>query len=144
MIRIGLALVLAIFSLPVSGAQYAVVDSSSAVVNIVEWDGASPYAPGTGLTLRLATTGDLASWNSKIIPAPPIISSVAFWARFTASEQTAIATAAQNNASINVWLITALTYSSIDLTNQTTKAGLDALVAAGLLTSARETAILTP
>lgn len=78
-------------------------------------------------------------------PSPPtIISKLAFWSLFTPSEQAAIVGAAQTNVALGVWLQTAQVYTTIDLSDPLTKAGLDALVAAGVLTSGRETEILTP
>lgn len=46
-------------------ARYAVVDGSGNVVNIVEWDGVSAWAPPSGFTVRAATDADH-------IEAPPI------------------------------------------------------------------------
>jgi hypothetical protein len=77
-------------------------------------------------------------------PPPTVISKLALWSRFTPDEQAAIVGAAQTNVTVGVWLQTALVQESIDLSNPLTKEGLDALVAAGVLTSDRETAILTP
>jgi hypothetical protein len=77
-------------------------------------------------------------------PPSPIISRAAFWNLFTPSEQAAIVGGAQSDVTLGVWLQTAQTYDQIDLSSPLTKAGLDALVAAGVLTSDRETEILTP
>jgi hypothetical protein len=71
-----------------------------------------------------------------------VVSKSAFLALFTSAELTGIATAAQTTPAVNVWLITAEAYDTINLADPLTKSGLDALVAGGLLTSARETAIL--
>lgn len=78
-------------------------------------------------------------------PAPSTqMSPLAFIGRFTGAEQTAIGAAAMSNVSLWLWFnkMTAATY--IDLADPETKAGLDALVSAGLLAAARETAILAP
>ena len=80
-------------------------------------------------------------------PQPPPstqISPLQFIARFTAAETGAIAQAALSNAAMLMWLVQASAASYIDLADPRTKAGLDSLVAAGLLTASRETAILTP
>ena len=36
--------------------NYAVVDQSGNVVNVISWDGISPYNPGAGLTLVRSDT----------------------------------------------------------------------------------------
>jgi hypothetical protein len=79
-------------------------------------------------------------------PRPAAVTTVTraeFLALFTSPELLNIATAAQTTPSINVWLIKAQAANQIDLAAARTKAGLDALVAAGILTSARETEILS-
>jgi hypothetical protein len=71
-----------------------------------------------------------------------VISKAAFINLFTDAEFLAIATAAPTNPRINVWLIKAQARDQIDLTDPLAKQGLDALVAASLLSGPRETAIL--
>lgn len=99
----------------------------------------------------LVTDPDVAAWlegntpaAAAVPPKPTVISRAAFLARFEQSELIAIATAAQTDAAIHVWLIIAQAQDAIDLTAAETKAGLDALVTATLFTADRETAILTP
>ena len=78
-------------------------------------------------------------------PAPPVsttLSPLQFIARFTAAEQTAIATAGQSNAQISLFLTRAAAADYIDLADPQTSGGVEALVSAGLLTQARTTAIL--
>jgi hypothetical protein len=80
---------------------------------------------------------------SPLPPAPPpVLSYLQFRALFTVAENAAIMTAAQQNHAVLDWLLQAAGAGRIDLADAAVKAGLDALVAAGLLTSARETAIL--
>ena len=71
---------------------------------------------------------------------PTVLPALEFWNRFTTAEQLAAA----SNPQLNVFVVTALAYGSVDLSNSQTKQGLDAAVQAGAITSARETAILTP
>ncbi|HZT90239.1 MAG TPA: hypothetical protein VFA12_20030 [Stellaceae bacterium] len=88
----------------------------------------------------------LAAGNQPVpAPAAPvtkIVSRSVFLSLFTTAELVAISGAARTNDAVNVWLITAEAADSIDLAAAKTKAGLDALVAAALLTGAREAAIL--
>ena len=67
-----------------------------------------------------------------------------FMARFTAQEMSALQTAAMSNVAFFNFFIVALAADSIDLNDPLVKSGLDAAVTAGLLTQARETAIMTP
>lgn len=40
-------------------ARYAVLNSDNVVVNVIEWDGVTPYDPGEGLTLQFVPTVDI-------------------------------------------------------------------------------------
>ena len=75
---------------------------------------------------------------------PPLIPRSAFLGRFAPGELLAIATAAQTNAAIAVWTLTAQSFENIDLMDPQTVAGVNALAGAGLITAARAAAILTP
>jgi hypothetical protein len=76
-------------------------------------------------------------------PAPPVtLTYLQFRALFTGPENAAIMAAAQGNAAVLDWLLQATGAGSIVLGDPLVKQGLDALVAAGLLTADRETAIL--
>ncbi len=86
----------------------------------------------------------LAQYPAGALHPSPQLSPLVFIGRFTPAEQSAIVTAAQSNAAMLLWLVQAAGAQYIDLTDQRTKAGLDALVTAGFLTAERETAILTP
>lgn len=73
---------------------------------------------------------------------PAVLSYLQFRALFTATENQAIMVAAQTNHAVLDWLLQAVGASAINLGDPRVKAGLDALAAAGLVSSARETAIL--
>jgi hypothetical protein len=75
-------------------------------------------------------------------PPPPTLSYLQFEALFTQGESTAIFSAAQGNAALFRWLLRAAGAQAIDLGNAEVRTGLDALVAAGLVTADREAAIL--
>lgn len=76
-------------------------------------------------------------------PAPPKqFTSLEYLDLFTESEQLAVAAAAMENAAIKLWYDRMLAASFITLADERTEAGLDALVSAGLITSARRTAIV--
>lgn len=64
--------------------------------------------------------------------------------RFTPAEQAAIQQLATTNIPIGVGLTHGLALGTIDLTSATTKAWLDAIVAAGGITAAREAVMLMP
>lgn len=121
--------------------RYALVDANGVTQNIILWDGVTSFVPPPGLT---AVPEAQAQPFSLTPIQPSVITKSAFLARFTSAEMTLISGAARANDTVNVWLITAQAAEAIDLTNPETKAGLDALVAAGLITGARETQILTP
>jgi hypothetical protein len=73
---------------------------------------------------------------------PPQLTYRQFRALFTAAESQAIMTAAQSNHAVLDWLLQAVGASEINLADPQVKVGFDALVALGLITAARETAIL--
>lgn len=73
---------------------------------------------------------------------PAVVAYLQFRALFTAAENQAIMAAAQTNHAVLDWLLQAVSASEINLGDAQVKAGLDALAAAGLITAARETAIL--
>lgn len=76
-------------------------------------------------------------------PAPPKqLTSLEYLDLFTSAEQLAVATAAMENAAVKLWYDRMLAASFITPADERTEAGLDALVAAGLITSARRTAIV--
>ena len=91
---------------------------------------------------------DGALFTAPAAPPPPApttqISPLQFIARFTPAETAAISAAALGNAAMLMWLVQASAASFIDLADPRTKAGLDSMVGAGLLTAAREAEILAP
>jgi hypothetical protein len=64
--------------------------------------------------------------------------------RLSADKQAAIAAAGVGNGTILLWLLKAAGSPSIDITNAETIAGVAALVAAGVITTADQTILLTP
>ncbi len=77
-------------------------------------------------------------------PKPTRITPLSFMSRFTDAETAALHAAALGNAQIFGFMIMTAAAGEIDLTDARVKAGLDALVAAGLLAATREAEILTP
>jgi hypothetical protein len=92
----------------------------------------------------------LAQYPAGALHGPKIISSLSFLGRFTSDESSAIQTAALANPptmqslALHLYLLQLGAATVVDLTSPLTAAGLDALVAAGLLTADRKTAILQP
>lgn len=72
------------------------------------------------------------------------LSPLHFMERFTAEESTGIAAAVVTSPAVMLWMLKTAAAKEIDLTDQLTIDGLEALVTAGLLTEARKTALLTP
>ena len=78
-------------------------------------------------------------------PPPPLtFTYLQFRALFAPAEQQAVMTAALKNTALFDWIVQAASASAagIDMTSPIVKSGLDSLVAAGLITSDREAAIL--
>jgi len=74
---------------------------------------------------------------------PPIITRLAFRYRLTDAEYVGILTAAKTDVSVAAWVETFNIVSQVNLNDPRTKSGLDMMVSKGLLTSQRETEILT-
>lgn len=89
----------------------------------------------------LATPGNV---PDPVPPPPPltILSPLAFIGRFTAAEQTAIATAGQSNAQISLFLTRCAAADYIDVDDPQTVGGVNALASANLITAARVPVIL--
>lgn len=66
-----------------------------------------------------------------------------FLSRFTQAELEGIATAARSNATVAVWMQRASAASTIHADHADTIAGMQAMVAAGLITAARSAQILS-
>jgi len=76
-------------------------------------------------------------------PAPPKqLTSLEFLDLFTEAEQMAVASAAMQSAQVKLWYDRTLAASFITLTDPRTEAGLEALVAGGLLTAERKAEIV--
>ena len=78
-------------------------------------------------------------------PAPPPVTTIAplaMMARLTAAEQSALATAAQSNAQVMLWMVKMAQATVIDTTDPLTVAGVQAMEAAGLLATGRAAVIL--
>ena len=75
-------------------------------------------------------------------PAAPKLTSLQFLALLEPSEQAAITTAALANATVMLWLLKVTGATYVDLGDPATVGGVNAMVAAGLLTAARAAAIL--
>ena len=100
----------------------------------------------TNRTRSFPSLGALAALLAIQAPAnapsqPVTMSSLAFMALFTQAEETAIATAALANVAVFVWWSKMLGATSITLSNPEAIGGVNALVAAGLLTQARATQV---
>jgi hypothetical protein len=95
-------------------------------------------------------TGD-GSWSQTWVavaqPLPPPVtrmSPLEWMSRLSSDESTAIATAAQSNASILFWMLQAAAAQFIDVTDQRTIEGVNALAQAGLIQSGRVAELLAP
>jgi hypothetical protein len=75
--------------------------------------------------------------------AEPIITRLAFRYRMTDEEYVGILNAAKTDVSVAAWVETFNIVSQVNLNDPRTKSGLDMMVSKGLLTSQRETEILT-
>ena len=84
------------------------------------------------------------------VPPPPdtTLEPLAFMDRFTDAELEAIEAAAEPQSptarQLRIWKARMAAARFVDLTNPRTVAGMDALVASGVITAARRDAILTP
>jgi hypothetical protein len=80
-----------------------------------------------------------------VVSPPSVISVQAFWARFTPTEQAAIEAAAATTPAIAQAMTFALVVGAVNLlTGPIVTSWMASLVSAGVITSARSTAILTP
>ncbi len=132
-------------------AAYALTTGGNVIIRAA--DGASiPVAPGNAdyqAFLAWEAAGNTPD-PAPTVAADSVITSFAYMQRFTATETAAIQTAAlaspptETSLQIFNWLMMVAAAGTIDLTNTTVTTGMAALVAAGLLTQDRATAILTP
>jgi hypothetical protein len=88
--------------------------------------------------------GELISTEELPTPtAPRVMSSLMFIeTKFSDAEQLAIATMAQTDPAVNLWLLKATSAQEIDLDDPRVSAGLDFLVYKELISEARATEIL--
>lgn len=75
---------------------------------------------------------------------PTTVSFNQFVNRLTPQEQGALAITAQTNPQVLLWLALGAAANTVDLTSAQTSAGLQVLVTANVISSARMTQILTP
>ena len=157
----ALALLL-LLALPAHAATYVLVCGPSAckapdgttqpagtVLGRILWDGHAAYTPPSGEQV-VPNAGQLP--YQPVVPHPTTITSAAFLARFTTAEQAAVqSAAAAAPGTIGVGLTIGMVQGTVNLAgcpgacvNAQLKAWMDGLVSAGAITSARETAILTP
>ena len=83
----------------------------------------------------------------EVVAAAPALGKTQFTSleyldRFTEAEQLGVAEATMQNAAVKLWYDRLLAASYIDLEDQRTEAGIDALIAAGLLDSSRKEALM--
>ena len=119
------------------GVVVGLFDTVFPIVSALEWIEAGD---GTGIT-PYATRWD----GSDFVAAPAvhrIIPPLEFLQRFTAAERAAIRAAATASPELADWIDQARFAREIELDAPTTAAGLDALVAAGLLTAERRAVVL--
>ena len=85
----------------------------------------------------------LEAWTEAVNPASPRVNApLEFLLRFTAAERTSIRAAAAASPGLADWIDQARFAREIDLDTPTTAAGLDAAVAAGLLTVERRETVV--
>lgn len=157
----ALALLL-LFALPARAATYVLVcgpapctapdgttQPAGTALGRILWDGHAAYTPPAGEQV-VPDTGQAIYQPPP--PHPTTITSAAFLARFTTTEQAAVqSAAAAAPGTIGVGLTIGMVTGTVDLAgcpsacqNTVLKTWMDGLVAAGAITAARETAILTP
>lgn len=92
-------------------------------------------------TLEPLSDEEFAAWSADPGPPPPparrVLLPLGFRNLFLPAEEVAITAAAQAAPQLRVWLDRLNAASEVDLDDPRTVAGLDALVAAGLITEAR-------
>ena len=71
-------------------------------------------------------------------------SSLEFLERFTETEQLAVVSATLGSAQVKLWYDKLLAAEYVDLNDPRTEGGIDALIAAGLITADRKAALMTP
>ena len=82
------------------------------------------------------------TWVPPAPPPPTTIDPLAFINRLTPAEQAAITTAGQSNVQVQLWLMKLASAQQVNVTDPLTIGGVNAMVAAGLLTAQRAAQIL--
>lgn len=125
--------------------DYAVIEENL-IVNTVLWDGVTPWSQPDGSTVMLLS--DALAAGIQYAPTPPPVrrvwrSAADFWAAFTDAERLAVAGC--SDPQIKMLALT-LGYwdSELHSDNPTLQAGMEALVATGLITRARANELLNP
>jgi hypothetical protein len=59
-------------------ARYGIINAAGTILNVIEWDGVTPYDPGTGLKLLPGADIPASYWISQTVPdtsgaVPPIL-----------------------------------------------------------------------
>lgn len=136
---------------PATAPDLSFLPRTAAGVEIVGWDGYS-YVDSAGHTYwsgaaePSAADLDAALATLRTPPAPaapaPVWSALAFFERFTEGEQLAIF--ASEDAAVRLFRAKLLAAQEVRADDPRVVAGLDLLVAQGLLTPARKAAILAP
>jgi hypothetical protein len=78
------------------------------------------------------------------VQAPASVTPLQYTERFTEAEQIAVVTAAMSNAQLRLWYDKLMAAQEVVFTDSRLVGGLDALVAAGLITADRKAELLTP
>ena len=93
---------------------------------------------------RPATQAEIEAWELTRNAAPTRFSSLEFLERFTDAEQLTVVTATLASPAVKLWYDKLLAAEYVDLNDPRTEGGIDALIAAGLITADRKAALLTP
>jgi hypothetical protein len=99
----------------------------------------APYAPTDARQIWNATTQ---AWSAPPAPVPPMPTPREWLERLDQGKQAAIAAAARSNDTLFLWFMKASGSATIDVTLPETIAGVEALVTAGVLSSADQAVLL--
>ena len=103
------------------------------------------YDPATQMAVEIAPVAGLQQWRMDPLTPKPVapkhLGSLAFLALFTEAEQAAVAQSAMTNVQVKLWYDKMLAAEFVTIDDPRTGAGLDSLVAMGLLTADRKAAI---
>ena len=111
-----------------------------------DMDGAAlPLFPEHLGPFTLITEEEATSLLPQSIPLPSTrFSSLEFLERFTEAEQLAVVSATLGSPQVKLWYDKLLAAEYVDLNDPRTEGGIDALIAAGLITADRKAALMTP